>query len=67
MADQPRDTGSRDYYWWFLRQTAEKKKLLEAADKSPKPRAGYDLDYPMESTGDDKEQAPFTSHHKQAK
>ena len=67
MADQPRDTESRDYYWWFLRQTAEKKRQHEAANKSPRPRAGYDLDYPMEGTDDDEEQATSTSNHAQAK
>lgn len=67
MADQPRDTGSRDYYWWFLRQTREKKRQLEVADKSPKPRPGYDLDYPMVSSDDDEEQATCTSNHDQAK
>lgn len=67
MADQPRDTRSRDYYWWFLRQTPERKRQLEAADKSPKPRAGYDLDYPMESTDDDEGKAPSTSNDNLAK
>ncbi len=47
MADQPRDTESRDYLWWFQRQTPERRKQLEAAGKLPKPRVGYDLDYPI--------------------
>jgi len=55
MADQPRDTGSRDYLWWFQRQSPEKRQGLEAAGKSPKPRPGYDLDYPMEATHEDEE------------
>ena len=67
MADQPRDIGSRDYYWWFLRQTPEKKRQLEAAEKSPKPRIGYDLDYPMESTDEDEEQRPSSSGNDQRK